>query len=1165
MRKRFNFLIPVFICMIFCFFERTCLAETYNFNGHTYQVINEGFLTWQAAEVKCEELGGHLATITSQAEYDFILSLVPPVTDVNFPSYWLGATRSNGKWAWITGEDFLFTAWHPSYPDSDGDYLMLVKALYDVYELYGHWGWANVTTNSVENTYSTDGEVIGGYIICEWDYNKSNLEDNSQIYTFQGHRYQVFHEGISWTEAQAKSEKLGGHLATITSQAEYDFILSFLTDDVRLYWLGATDANEEGVWKWVTGEPFSFTKWLPGEPNNLGNENYLILTNYYYNQWGWDDGTIDAVTPEMYSFICEWDESENGDITSGDITSVVALERGLDCVPVISEIGANVYIHNDTTAQQAQNINEEFISKLTIENNQKIGLTADGNTRLFLRVRTSSKGTVTFSLPKELTNVGAYLEDLNMNRSAPITGIPTTAISTTGKSIYQATAVLVAPKSWPTGKNLPKYTFEVEVAFNDGTTSHPSNITLELYKTPVMFIHGIYGKGEGTFGLEDNNGIWKAINDAYLLDDNCESMIAAEAGAEAMLYSKNVNALSYLIGFANYTSTRGPSDEITGKKDSVILQQVLAKIKEVNAKKIACSRVDFVCHSMGGLMARRFLDVESKNSEASYKQHIVRRIITVATPQEGSPMTSYLLNGGNDLPYIKAANYDNEDDEHKFAIDILTSRNVLNAVRNTINRRMGGGDVAISAWIDLALESKLVQDLRTKKSPRPIHIIYGTIRDDLKGLYDKIIAPAKPIVLGTEDVVEGMNEILPNSIYSMKIDDLVELFNAAPGLLDSYERLYALLDVMFNKDDYDIAVSQTSAKSIFGVPGPTMTKYDSTSGGGWFDLRFGHGGYEYNHLNICHQDDVAQKVLALLTGDESNFDVSGVDTVSTTSFVNTTSKNNLRSNFFAADDSDYFKQYFTLQIGTTTAPSTVRVRQPEEVKLTITAPEAVNHNVYMILNDETGGRIFRLSSTDEKTFEATISFDETVSGVYDAHCFSQADEGVYISDTLTFVVMPDLTDNVAAIGWIGNSGTIFTSVSADVDAGLYVLTSNDKHLYNISSPLMGTTWKSNNPEIAFVTDAGKVCGLKEGRTILTATYENLSASISVDVSPSYESIMNDDDTPPNSEDIDTDIDTDNQTNTNNGGGIVSSGGGCNAGFGVLIAVAVLLCVAQKIK
>jgi hypothetical protein len=64
---------------------------------------------------------------------------------------------------------------------------------------------------------------------------------------------------------------MGGHLVTITTSGENSFIFNIWPSG----WIGLTDEVTEGVWRWVTGETYSYTSWNPGEPNNSGNEDYV--------------------------------------------------------------------------------------------------------------------------------------------------------------------------------------------------------------------------------------------------------------------------------------------------------------------------------------------------------------------------------------------------------------------------------------------------------------------------------------------------------------------------------------------------------------------------------------------------------------------------------------------------------------------------------------------------------------------------------------------------------------------------------------------------------------------------------------------------------------------------------------------------------------------------
>jgi len=121
-----------------------------------------------------------------------------------------------------------------------------------------------------------------------------------------GHSYEVVDNGMNWTSAKAYAESQGGYLATIRYEAEQDFILDFVVPDPPLGWGGALklggyqdtsapDYSEPGGgWRWVTGEPWSYTNWSPVEPNDHGGaENFLTLHHVPANgnEYTWNDNS----------------------------------------------------------------------------------------------------------------------------------------------------------------------------------------------------------------------------------------------------------------------------------------------------------------------------------------------------------------------------------------------------------------------------------------------------------------------------------------------------------------------------------------------------------------------------------------------------------------------------------------------------------------------------------------------------------------------------------------------------------------------------------------------------------------------------------------------------------------------------------------------------------
>jgi serine/threonine protein kinase len=132
----------------------------------------------------------------------------------------------------------------------------------------------------------------------------------TEVLTFGGHRYQFSPEKLTWEEAKAKAAAAGGHLATITSAEEnqwvWDTLVSRLPVNLSL-WLGGTKDNPTQTWAWITGESFTFTAWGEREPNMNPDE---IALCFSHMSKGWGDIRSNGIgaADRRGGYLIEWDD-----------------------------------------------------------------------------------------------------------------------------------------------------------------------------------------------------------------------------------------------------------------------------------------------------------------------------------------------------------------------------------------------------------------------------------------------------------------------------------------------------------------------------------------------------------------------------------------------------------------------------------------------------------------------------------------------------------------------------------------------------------------------------------------------------------------------------------------------------------------------------------------
>ena len=159
-------------------------------------------------------------------------------------------------------------------------------------------------------------EESGNDDVSEEDDKNYNFPDNVVEDPKTGHHYAFYNyndEGLQpdFNAWEHFCERQGGHLATITSPEENDFIYQYLKDSgKKLAFFGYTDEESEGNWRWVTGEEVTFENWAPGQDNNGSTTKTKEPENYaQFSKDTLDGQWNDARVPQnSHLFICEWED-----------------------------------------------------------------------------------------------------------------------------------------------------------------------------------------------------------------------------------------------------------------------------------------------------------------------------------------------------------------------------------------------------------------------------------------------------------------------------------------------------------------------------------------------------------------------------------------------------------------------------------------------------------------------------------------------------------------------------------------------------------------------------------------------------------------------------------------------------------------------------------------
>ncbi|KAL9963778.1 hypothetical protein ACROYT_G027318 [Oculina patagonica] len=238
---------------------------------------------WNDAKAFCDASGTQLVKIKSADENDFVNQEFLP----DGASYWIGLTDAvtEGDWKWSDGSKLAwYTNWVTGEPNNynNQDCVAIAKGDFDDKYFDGEWHDAECTKTR---------EYIYQFVSA-----KVLFQCQPSWTAFEGSCYILFTDKKDWNNAKAFCNANGAQLVKIESADENDFVnQEFLPDS---YWIGLTDAEIEGDWKWSDGSILTaYTNWMSEEPNNYNNQDCVAIAN--------DGEWHDAECTKVREYICE--------------------------------------------------------------------------------------------------------------------------------------------------------------------------------------------------------------------------------------------------------------------------------------------------------------------------------------------------------------------------------------------------------------------------------------------------------------------------------------------------------------------------------------------------------------------------------------------------------------------------------------------------------------------------------------------------------------------------------------------------------------------------------------------------------------------------------------------------------------------------------------------
>jgi len=140
------------------------------------------------------------------------------------------------------------------------------------------------------------------YVGTEASHSGDAITDFYYLGEYDQHHYYYYTitHNYTWDQAKTLAESMGGYLWSVNSAAEHAAVAQMYQSQSTVCCETFNGAYKEGgVWKWHSGEPFTYTNWANGQPDNPNGDTRIRV------QWGWSDAN--GVPGQWEDYGSGWD------------------------------------------------------------------------------------------------------------------------------------------------------------------------------------------------------------------------------------------------------------------------------------------------------------------------------------------------------------------------------------------------------------------------------------------------------------------------------------------------------------------------------------------------------------------------------------------------------------------------------------------------------------------------------------------------------------------------------------------------------------------------------------------------------------------------------------------------------------------------------------------